>query len=221
MTKLFLMLAALVIPSIASAQVDIGEMIKPEKGQPIDIKSDSMVIKNNENMAIFTDNVRVQQGKMNMRSDKLLLYTQHNEKTGKTSFKRIEATGNVDFKTQDKSVLADKAEYDVPSGLLVLTGNVRLKDADASLQGKIFRYNVNTGSSEIRNTGEGTGIAPYNPKAAAAAGTKPESVAAPSSGGRVRAVFTPGEDVKEFEMPLDTIQNIRGKNPDQTVPQDN
>ena len=139
-------------PSVALAQLDLGQVIKPESGKPINIKSDSMIIRNKENLAIFTENVHVKQGGMTLDSDQLKVYSDYDEKARKNKFKRMEAEGNVNFNSEDKSVQSNRAVYDVIAGTLVLEGNVHMKDADTVLEGKIFKYDVKTGRSEIRKS---------------------------------------------------------------------
>jgi lipopolysaccharide export system protein LptA len=178
-------------PAISLAQMDLQDVIQPEEGEPIDITSQSMLIKNKDNLAVFQENVHVTQGKMNMTSNEVRLYTDYDEKTKKSKFKKIESIGNVDFKSLDKWVQADEAVYDVPAGILVLQGNVKMKDSESSLQGKYFRYDVRSGKSEVRNTPKGG------------------APAAPGSGGRVRAVFTPGEGVKQIQMPSDALKGFK------------
>jgi lipopolysaccharide transport protein LptA len=192
----FVVLSFYSLPSLA--QVDLQEVMKSGEGEPINIDADNLIIKNNENLAIFKTNVHVVQGKMDLRADEVRMFTEYNEKTKKSVLKKLEAQYNVDFNAPGKSVQSDLAEYDVIGGILELKGNVRMKDADTSLAGKYFKYNMKTGSSEIKNS------TVANTGGAAAVGTEAQPA------GRVRAVFTPGKDIEKFSTPLDKIQNVRG-----------
>lgn len=182
------------------AQVDFKEIIQPEKGKPINIKSENLIIKNRENLAIFTDNVRVTQGKMLLKSNQVRLYSDYNEKSKKSKFKHIEAEGNVDFKSEDKSVKSDHADYDVIRGILLLTGNVVISESDKLVEGKTFVYDVNTGRSEIRNSSFSN-----------AGEANKSSDNTSEKQGRVRAVFTPDEETNGFQLPISKLEAVKGK----------
>jgi lipopolysaccharide export system protein LptA len=132
---------------------------------------------------------------------------------------KIEAFGKVDFQSGDKSTLSDKALYDVKSGMLTLTDNVVLRDGDNYLEGGIFRYNVRTGKSEVNNrasVGSGSKKPP-----SMKGGAEPQE----DTGKRVRATFTPGEDIQKFDNPVKAINGVRGQDlevintdPDKQVP---
>jgi lipopolysaccharide export system protein LptA len=205
--KRFLQIIAIIfMPSFAFAQLDLNEVIKPNEGEPINITSDSLVIKNNENISIFEKNVHVKQGDMNLKADQMTVYSETNPTTKKSTFKRITAAGNVDFKSADKTAKSDHADYDVKGGILILRDNVHLVDGDSSLQGREFTYNVKTGMSKISNST----ISDSGGKVKATVGDTGEAKPV-QSGGRVKAVFTPGEDVKKFSMPMDAFSGVRGK----------
>jgi len=194
--------AAILFLSLSvQAQVDIQQVIQSESGNPINIKSENLVIRNNENLAIFSDNVRVTQGKMNLKADEVKLHTTYNESEKKNKINKLEAEGNISFKAQDKSLRSNKALYDVDAGILLLEGNVRMEDTGTSLAGKIFRYDVKTGRSEIRNSGITTGAGEI---------TEPtKTTTEPEQGGRVRAVFTPGEGVESIRTPADALSGFK------------
>ncbi len=202
----------LAVPFCASAQLDFEQVIKPDSGKPINIVSDNMIIRNDEDLAIFTKSVVVNQGGMELKTDQLKVYSETDEKTKKNRFKLMVAEGSVYFTSQDKTVQSNKATYDVIKGILVLEGNVHMKDSESSLAGKIFRYDVKTGRSEIRNTGAGTGVAAA-PASSSGAGS---SAVSEEGGGRVRAVFVPGEGIKTMTTPLDSLNAV--KNPDGKKP---
>jgi lipopolysaccharide export system protein LptA len=193
--KLFLIILLLLKSNSALAQVNFSDVIQPQKGAPINIKSESLTIKNNENLAIFSKNVIVTQGEMNLTSNEVKLFTELDKSTSKTKFKTIEALGNVYFKSGDKKVRSEHANYDVKKGILVLAGNVKIEDEDTSLEGKIFRYNIITGKAEIKNSDSLEKTNDNNKT-------------------RVRAVFTPGQQMEEVKTPTDALQKFKGKNPE-------
>ncbi len=193
----------------AFAQVDIGNMVKPQDGEPINITSDNLIIKNEQNLSIFKDHVKVVQGTMNLKADQVRLYTVYDQKTKKNRFKRIEAEGNVDFKSEDKAAKSRLAVYDIDAGVLTLTDDVYLKNETTSLSGKVFKYYVKTGQSEISNSVVSASSADGKP-AAKTTDSSDQSVTQ-TSGGRVKATFVPSEDVKNFHMPVNAIEGMKTK----------
>ncbi len=218
--KILTVTSLLMAPSIASAQLDMQQMIKPSEGEPINITSDNLIIQNNNNISIFKDNVHIIQGTMKLNADQVRLYSVYDEKTKKSKFKRIEAEGNVDFKSQDKSAKSRLATYDIDGGILIMTDNVHLKDADSSLSGQVFKYYVKSGRSEISNSSITAGKESKGSKApvSSTAGTDADSEkdstnpkVETSPTGRAKAVFTPGEEVKDFHMPMNALEGVKGK----------
>jgi lipopolysaccharide export system protein LptA len=193
MKIIFTYLLSIFISTSAFA-IDLNQVIKPEEGEPIIIKANNLIIKNNKNLAIFKTNVRVKQGQMFMLADEVRLYSDYNEKTQKSSFKQLEAKGNIDFKSLDSSVKSDYASYNVKTGILDLKGNVKLADTQSSLEGKVFTYNAKSGKSVIRNSIPEDSIK-YGSKAA--------------ENSRVRAVFVPGEGVKNVTMPTNALDGYK------------
>lgn len=198
--KISLINCLLIFSSQNSLAIELNQVIKPEEGQPIIIKSDNLIIKNNKNLAIFKNNVRVKQGQMTMLANEVRLYSDYNEKTQKNTFKQLEAKGNIDFKSLDSSVKSDFASYNVKTGILDLKGNVKLADSQSSLEGKVFTYNAKSGKSVVRNSLPEDNIK-YGSKAA--------------ENSRVRAIFVPGQGIKEIKTPSNIMDSIKnGKNPD-------
>jgi len=193
-------------PGAPPPAIDLKQAIQPKRGEPLNIKSETLVIENKENLAIFTKKVHATQGQMILNADEMIVHTEYDEKLGKNRFSLIEASGNVDFKSLQKTARSKKARYDVNSGILILTEDVRMADGDNSMEGKYFRYNAITGVSELRNTSELTGKA---------GGKTATDTAKPE--GRVKASFVPGSD-REAPVPFAIDKDNQQINAPASVP---
>ena len=69
--------------------------------------------------------------------------------SGKTEVYRVEAFDNVRIVTPTETVSSERAVYDVPSGVAVLTGGVKLTRGKTQLNGCRAEVNVNAGSSRL------------------------------------------------------------------------
>lgn len=99
-------------------------------------------------------------------------------KAGKTEIGRIEAFDNVRIDTPTEQVFADRAAYNVPSGLARLTGSVKIKRGDNVLNGCSADIDLNTGINRLNTCGE-------------TKGAKNGPTGAPSKSGRVHGVLQP------------------------------
>lgn len=96
-------------------------------GQPIEITATKTVEwLRNEKQYVARENVIVTQGTMQLFSDLLTADYRETEKSSQDIW-QMTATGNVQIKDETNTAYGDKAVYDVPTGVAVLTGeNLRL-----------------------------------------------------------------------------------------------
>ena len=100
-------------------------------GQPIRITADKLISNSKKKYAEFIGDVKAYQGDAVITSDRIRLYYEGNllnsDKNKKSSeqnaIKRIVATGNVDFVSEQYTAKTDKMEYDFTTQILVLTGD--------------------------------------------------------------------------------------------------
>jgi lipopolysaccharide export system protein LptA len=71
-------------------------------------------------------------------------------KSGKSEIHRVNAFGNVTIDTQTEHVTADKAIYNVISGVATLTGAVKIKRGDNLLNGCSATVNLKTNISRLK-----------------------------------------------------------------------
>lgn len=157
---------------------------------PVEISADNLEVLQSENKAIFSGNVIAVQGKIRLKSDKMIVHYKQKDNTsgkqaklapsaatgteGMGAITLLEVEGNVFLATPEESAKGDKGDYQVPEKLLHLTGdNVTLTRGKNILRGTALEYNLETGRSLLTNKGAKVGGA---------------------NGGRVRGVFIPNSE---------------------------
>lgn len=76
-----------------------------------------------KNIAIFHNDVRVEDPRMKMNADLMTVYFQPKEK----NIEKVVAIGNVRFKKEDKTAKSNQAVYTAKDGKIVLTGQPMVK----------------------------------------------------------------------------------------------
>ena len=163
--------ALLVAPALAQSPA----MPKMDTDQPIEITADSLEVKQDENIAIFSGNVDAQQGEIRLHADQLTVHYRSAEggDTSVNAISRIDAVGSVFITSTRETAQGDKGVYDVENNLITLTQNVVLTRGENVIRGEQMVLNLLTGQSRV-DGGVGT----------------------TQSGGRVRSLFVPKRSTK-------------------------
>lgn len=133
----YLFLSALLSVSCYAAEADYS--------QPIAITSDDNATSIRENVSVYTNNVEIRQGSLNIKADRLEI----NASAGK---------GNEVFLTTGSPVrysqlldgelpvtaTASEIRYDRASRTLTLSGNAELSQSGSQVQAAVIRYNIET-----------------------------------------------------------------------------
>lgn len=116
----------------APAKTGANSLIPTTFSGEIDIQSDSMDMDLAQRTSTFTGHVVVKEPRMQMQSDKMVVYFGKNDKP-----ERLEAIGHVVIEQPEakRKATAGKAEYDVTKGTIVLTETPTLKIGDNTLSG--------------------------------------------------------------------------------------
>ncbi|TAE82398.1 MAG: lipopolysaccharide transport periplasmic protein LptA [Alphaproteobacteria bacterium] len=152
---------------------------------PIAIDADQLEILQQKNIAIFRGHVEAKQGAMRVLSDKMTVHykpktaqTQDNVAQASNSMSgldKIIVEGKVQFFSNQESATADRGIYEAQKEKLFLFGNVILRRGEHVLNGSQLEYNLASGTSLLSG------------------GVQSSGINAQTSGGRVRAIFTPSK----------------------------
>ena len=105
-------------------------------------------------MAVARGNAYAIRGERRLRADVLAAHFRPFE--GKTRVHKVEAFDNVYVVLGNDTVTADRAIYNVESGIATLTGSVKITRGENQLNGCVAEVNLGTGASTLKGC-EGAG----------------------------------------------------------------
>ena len=125
--------------------------------QPIYVEADSLEVRDNDNISIYTGNVKLTQGSLEIQADLLTLYSDDNNTFTLMKMSGLPAT----FRQLNDSNLeitgeALKMEYSESESTLLLIDNAKLTQGVDIIESN--KINVNTNSNDI----EAGGVEPDN-----------------------------------------------------------
>jgi len=126
------------------ANVAFGS-IKADPSLPVEVTADSLDVNQSDGTAEFIGSVLVGQGDMRLSAQRVLvIYNQ--EASG---IERLEATGDVVLVSGPDAAEADRAEYSIDSGVIVMTGDVLLTQGNNALTSEKMIVNLVTGTAQM------------------------------------------------------------------------
>lgn len=136
-----------------------------DSDQPIQIAADTTTADLRSETATYAGNVRVSQGNLKLKSDKLAI------KAAKGTILRIEATGNVVLASPQGQATGASAVYDIAQREVRMGGKVVLAQGQNILRGTSLVINLATGRAALTGQGgvsgrvEGVFVPSKTPKA--------------------------------------------------------
>ena len=132
-TRCFAFLAAALIASTcatlpASAQSEAESRISGLRlngGDPIQIESDKLEVREEDNLAIFTGNVTVTQGPTLLKAGRMTVYYAKDggsAATGSSNIEQLEVDDKVYVKSDNQVATGDSGIFDMKTEVLVLSG---------------------------------------------------------------------------------------------------
>lgn len=141
-----------VLPGLATAQtasVAFGA-VKADPSLPVEVTADNLAVNQTDGSAEFTGNVLIVQGIMRLSADRVLvIYKTAGESGGKAGIERLEATGNVVLVSGPDAAEAQRAEYTIDQGTIVMTGNVLLNQENGTLASNRLEVNLTSGTARM------------------------------------------------------------------------
>jgi lipopolysaccharide export system protein LptA len=133
------------VPPAADAGVRPGSSLAPTNlKEPVQISADR--IEGERTQATLTGNVKATHRTMNLRCDRMIAYyTQPRVVT------RVVCTGGVQAEDGDRMARGERAEYDVASGVLVVTGSPEARQGTTYMRGTKVRLTLGSERVEVEN----------------------------------------------------------------------
>jgi lipopolysaccharide export system protein LptA len=129
------------------------------KGQPVKIQAASLEVRDKEKIATFSGDVHVTQGDTLIRCQTLVVYYDTDDVTGarpaqagaagQQQIRKMEALGGVVVNQKDQNASGERADFDMKSNTLVLSGNVVVTKGQDVLRGPKLVVNMTDGVSRM------------------------------------------------------------------------
>jgi lipopolysaccharide export system protein LptA len=186
-TSLLIVLSLVLLP----CKVSLGQSLDHDSSQPIEISADSLEVEQEQQVATFAGNVDAVQGDLVLSADQLRVHYEGKDSAvgiaagSGNRIRRIDAEGSVIIASPEETAEGDQGTYDVRGKLVVLEGGVVLTRGENVVRGERLVMDLVSGKSRI--VGAETTVADGDEV---------------SSGGRVRALFTPNSDDEADKPPV-------------------
>ncbi|NIZ60561.1 lipopolysaccharide transport periplasmic protein LptA [Sedimentitalea sp. CY04] len=132
------------IASAQSTSIAFGT-IKADPSLPVEVTADALEVNQADGSAQFQGNVLVIQGVMRLSADTVLVSYKPEQK----GIDQLKATGNVILVNGPDAAEAERAEYTIDSGTVVMTGNVLLNQGNSTLASNQLVVNLNDGTAQL------------------------------------------------------------------------
>ena len=147
LTRLLLPLLCVVLADAAIAQganVAFGT-IRQDTDQPVEVTADNLSVDQATGSAVFEGNVLIGQGEMRLSASRVLVvYRAENR-----GIARMEATGGVTLVSGPDAAEAERADYSIDDGTIVMTGNVLLAQGNSALSADRMSVRLSDGTARM------------------------------------------------------------------------
>ena len=122
--------------------------------QPINVEADSLEVRDQENISIYTGNVRLNQGSLEFRCERLTLHFNDEKELVLMEMTGTPATfRQLDDDNQEMNGHAEKLQYRQSESILVMSGNARFSHKGDTIESNTIQINtenqnIQAGSSE-------------------------------------------------------------------------
>lgn len=148
MARIFALLVLIGLwPALVAAQgtqVPFGTL-KADPSLPVEVTSDTLDVNEEDGSAEFKGNVLVGQGEMRLSAQRVLVF--YNEDRG--GIQTMQATGDVVLINGPDAAEADRADYSINTGIIVMTGDVLLTQGQNALTSDKMTVNLTTGTANM------------------------------------------------------------------------
>lgn len=140
-----LLLGLLAAPVLAQGtSVAFGNLAQDTK-LPVEVTADNLAVDQDTGEAIFTGNVLIGQGEMRLSAPRVLVIYLAEQK----GIERMEATGGVTLVSGPDAAEADRADYSISEGTIVMTGSVLLDQGPNALSGDRMTVQLSDGTAQM------------------------------------------------------------------------
>lgn len=140
-----LLLAFLALPLAAQTTNVAFGTIRQDTKLPVEVTADNLSVDQETGTAIFTGNVLIGQGDMRLSAAKVLVVYRAENK----GIARLEATGGVTLVSGPDAAEAQRADYSIDQGTIVMTGEVLLAQGASALSADRMTVHLSDGTAQM------------------------------------------------------------------------
>lgn len=145
---IFCVLFQTLMPLAASAQganVSFGGGLQQDTSAPVEVTADNLAVNQKDGTALYTGNVVIVQGDMRLAAPRVLVIFSEDQ----NKIQRMEATGGVVLVSGEEAAEAERADYNIEDGLVVMSGDVLLTQGQSALTSERMVVNLDTGTAQM------------------------------------------------------------------------
>jgi lipopolysaccharide export system protein LptA len=120
--------------------------LRQDTSQPVEVSADALSVDQNNNSAVFNGNVVIGQGEMRLGAERVMVV--YND--DRSRIRRLEASGGVTLVSGEDAAEAARADYDIDSGVVEMSGDVLLTQGDTVLTSDEMTVNLKTGAAQMQ-----------------------------------------------------------------------
>lgn len=123
------------------AKIAFGDL-KQDTTLPVEVTADQLAVNNADGTAVFTGNVSVIQGEMTLAAPEV----QVKYGVDRSKIDQLIAKGGVKITNLGDTATAENALYTIATGIVVMTGDVRLTQGASTMAGQKLSINLTDGT---------------------------------------------------------------------------
>ena len=146
-----LLCGALLMPDVAQAQGTSFALggARFDTDAPVEMTADRLSVDQASGETVFSGNAMIAQGGLRLSAETIRIVFAGGDGNSGQRISRLVASGGVTLVTDDAAAEAQDAEYRVPEGLVVMTGDVLLTQGASIVSGDRLEVNLNTGQGTM------------------------------------------------------------------------
>jgi len=146
MTRILALALALAAAHPATAQTNINlGGIRADSTAAVEVTAETLSVDQDSGTAVFSGNVIIGQGDMRISAENVRVV--YSDATGDIA--QLLATGGVTFVTATEAAQAQTADYNLATGIMILSGDVLLTQGASALTAEQMTVDLETGQAQL------------------------------------------------------------------------
>ena len=133
-------------PVIAQGTKVAFGTLRQDTSAPVEVTANELNVDQNTGAAVFTGDVVIGQGDMRLSAPRVLV-TYLEDQAG---IERLEATGGVTLVSGPDAAESQRADYDIETGVIVMTGDVLMTQGNSALSADRMTVNLDDGTARMQ-----------------------------------------------------------------------